>query len=341
MLTLLASLALLQTVGIGALPVRAAVTFDSPGARPDAILQSLKSGTSAMGELPGRRVAEPTPIVATVAGIDPERLGVWVELGHLEMIWRWLFPDKPKAMTFAKEASAVRLGLSRGDFEFMGPNDYLADAARGVAEHNRLSYDVVNIPWSRDPSDTVVEIERIKTLLSRLSDAAHGRPLYLVGHSWGSVLAREALERLAAEGHPVPVRRFVSFGSALGANRPLTWLFIRYHRLVHGLSWSAAKPQGVELWVNFWAASDPYSGVVPKADANVQVDPEVAPLVERIKRAGAGGIPWNIVERDLYALTNAGRWHGSYFNGFKASLASLRLEIAWDTPKLVVGALTP
>lgn len=309
---------------------------------PAAILQSLRSDAVDFETPSGRRVQEPPAIVATVAGITPERLGVGIELGQLEQLWRWMFPDKaPDTKRLAKEIAALRLGSMAADFAFMGPDDYLADAARAAGTRNHLTFEVANIPWSRDPSKTVAEITRVKALLKSLSESAGDRPIFLICHSWGSVLAHEALTRLAKEGHPVRVRRFVTFGSTLAPTRVFTWLFKRYHQLTHGVSWTVAKPPGVEVWINFWAANDYYSGPITAADTNVQVDTEVPPLIERLKQAARSGAPWNTVESDLFALTNAGRWHGSYFNGFKARLKSLNLNADWDTPQTVVGALTP
>lgn len=291
---------------------------------------------------PGQRVQEPPAIVATVAGIAPERLGVGVELGQLEALWRWMFPEKtPDTKRLAKDVAALRLGSFAADFAFMGPDDYLAEAARAAGQRNNLTFEVANLSWSRDPSRTVAEIARMKALLKSLSASAGDRPIILICHSWGSILAHEALTRLAAEGHPVRVRRFVTFGSSLAPTRLFVWLFKRYHQITHGVSWSVAKPPGVEVWINFWAAHDCYSGPINAADLNIQVDAEVPPLIERLRQAARSGAPWNTVEKDLFALTNAGRWHGSYFNGFKARLQSLNMDAHWDTPQTVVGALSP
>lgn len=316
--------------------------FDSHGGGAAPLLQVLRSDAGRAEAPAGRRVQEPAAIVATVAGITPGRLGVGIKLGQLEQLWRWLFPGQaPDGKALAKELAALRAANAAGDFAFMGPDDYLADAARAAGERNHLDFEVANIPWSRDPSKTVAEIESVKAMLRNLSQEAGARPLYLICHSWGSVLAHEALTRLAREGRPVRVRRFVTFGSTLAPTRVYTWLFKRYHQVTHGVSWTVAKPEGVEVWVNFWASNDPYSGPIKAADHNVQVDTGVPPLVVRLKQAARGGVPWNTVEKDLYALTNGGRWHGSYFNGFKARLEALKLDVGWDTPQTVVGALAP
>lgn len=341
-LTLTAAVLFCVPASHAAQPRAPRMEFDSRGGGTAALLKGLASEAGSADALPGRRVQEAPPIVATVPGIAPERLGVGVELGQLEALWRWLFPGQaPDSKLLAADVSAMGARSAAADFAFMGPDDYLADAARAAGDRNRLTFEVANIPWSRDPSNTVAEVESVKAMLTNLSRQAGGRPLYLVCHSWGSVLAHEALTRLAREGRPVRVRRFVTFGSTLQPSRVYTWLFKRYHQVTHGISWTVEKPEGVEVWLNFWAANDPYSGPIDVADLNVQVDTEVPPLIVRLKQAARAGASWNTVEKDLFSLTNAGRWHGSYFHGFKARLAALGLDVHWDTPQAVVGAITP
>lgn len=324
-------------------PARAggtSVSFDSRGAGPAAVLQALKSGTSGVPGVAGRPLAEGAPLIVTIPGIAPEHLGAGLELGHLEQLWRWLFPGRsPSMKALADERASLRPGRLAEDFGFMGPDDYVADAAREVSGRAGYSLEIVNIPWSRDPTKTRAEVAKLTVALRRISEEAGGRPVYLLCHSWGSVMVHEALWRLAAEGRPVPVRRFVSMGSSLVPARVFTWLFREYHRVVSGVSAPVRKPPGVEVWVNFWAGADPYSGSIPAADLNIRVDPDLPDLVRRVRETALHDTPWNTVEADLYALTNAGRWHGSYFHGFRAHLASLGLDVDWDVPQTVLTSL--
>ena len=152
-------------------------------------------------------------------------------------------------------------------------------------------------------------------------------------------MVHEALWRLAQDGRPVPVRRFVSMGSSLVPTRVFTWMFRQYHRVVSGVGAPVRKAPGVEVWVNFWGGADPYSGPIEAADANIRVDPGLPDLVRRVREAALHGVPWNTVEKDLFALTNAGRWHGSYFHGFSARVDSLGLDIDWDVPQDVLNGV--
>jgi pimeloyl-ACP methyl ester carboxylesterase len=163
----------------------------------------------------------------------------------------------------------------------------------------------------------------------RDDERTKGRPLYIVAHSWGTVLIHDALLRLDRKGETIEVRRLVTLGSPLVPHRLFVRLFKDFHDLANRLQRRITRPAGVREWVNLWAQWDPYSNAIAAADRNIQVDLQAQPYAARIKTM----IPTSgkdAVERDLHALRNAGDWHESYRRGFRAVLGTIGENVSWD-----------
>jgi hypothetical protein len=115
-----------------------------------------------------------------------------------------------------------------------------------------------------------------------------GKPLVVVGHSQGSVLACAAVG--AARGVPPDRLRLVTFGSPLGSLYAPTWPAYVPPLLAE----ARAKVGG---WAGFWRATDPIGAAVPGVDDRGPLDDprepssaeydEDRPLRERPLRVGA------------------------------------------------------
>lgn len=101
-----------------------------------------------------------------------------------------------------------------------------------------------------DPRKRCASEARLAAAIDRAR--AEGRPVILVGHSLGSVLA---YDYLSAQTDTAIVQRFVTLGSPIGAP------FLR--RLLIGDSSDApARPVGVKEWINLHNGQDPFGGPI-------------------------------------------------------------------------------
>jgi len=256
-----------------------------------------------------------------------------VTFSQILAIWRKLFPNQPPDEKLIRERLAklqdeMRLPTHKGEKR---PPNYVEIAMREAARRNGLDIEIVDFPWSRDPDDTEQAVVGFEQQLRALqsSPAARGRPLYIVAHSWGTVLIHEALMRLAEKGQAVEVQRFVSLGSPLVPSRIFIWIFKKIQNWEAHLQRNVSKPKGVRQWTNLWAGWDPYSNSIEAAEQNIRVDLPAVPYEARLKallhtpKAKAS-------RKDLGLLRKSGYWHFSYLLGFKVKLAALQEEISWD-----------
>lgn len=126
--------------------------------------------------------------------------------------------------------------------------------------------DVISFPWTGRFADTALAVEQAKgfiTLLVRKASNAQ-KPLVIVGHSWGSVLAYRALVELSKEGKikQGDVDQLITMGSPLFEENSDVRDFARPRA-----GWIGAAPTGltVRQWQNFYTEHDCLGGGVPEA----------------------------------------------------------------------------
>lgn len=312
--------------------------FDSPGSGIDGIILGIKRDSAASG-LPGDS-APVRPIIVTVSGLEMGELGMYLEFKHVLAAWKWLFPDKKVDEKFIRE-KLLEMHRERGDLEEAGagrgaqrpkkPENYLETDIKDALKRNELDAEVVHFSWSRDPEDTDQVADAFRERLSALDASAHaqGRPLYIIAHSWGSVLMHEAMSRLEAAGGRVEVRRFVTLGSPLVPENTLVWIFREVEKLKERLQRKVEKPRSVGLWVNLWAKLDENSNEVSAADENVRVDLVAVPYQERLT-ALLKTPKKKLAAKDLSTLNDSNHWHDAYRKGFYASFEALEETVAWE-----------
>ena len=325
----------------------APVGFDSPGSAITALLTTIKEASFLADHAvppagPGRPVK---PVVLAVSGITAEEISILgIELKDILRIWKELFPGKPppdeeRLRQRIAELKSIR---KRADASVKRAQNYVEQDLRESARRNHLDLDIINFPWSRDPKDTETAVNDLKRELLALRDSpsTRGQPLYIVAHSWGSILVHEALIRLEKEGQVVEVQRLVTLGSPLVPHKIWLWAFKEINNVEEHLQRRIVKPRGVRRWVNLWAELDPYSNSITAADENVRVDWGAAPYMTLL-RALCKSPEEKTVQQDLDVLSNSIRWHFAYLNGFQAALQTLHQTVFWDIPQKDIALILP
>ncbi|PIP84428.1 MAG: hypothetical protein CO113_18475 [Elusimicrobia bacterium CG_4_9_14_3_um_filter_62_55] len=312
----------------------ASASFDAPGRPLAATLQTLRESATRPPEppsVPANTVLR--PIVLAISGVHPGELGVGLEFRHLLAMWKWLFPDEePDEKRLHAELDLLRMEMDalRPDGSVGDPGrNYIEESMREAATRRRLSVDVEGFSWSRDPGDSRDSGNRLRGTLSALGARAQGRPIYLVAHSWGTLLAHDALLQLAREGRPVAIERMVTMGSPLVPVNLVTRVFGRGGSIEEALQKRVAKPMGVARWINLYSIHDPYAGTVSAADKNIRVDSRVDAYEQRLTELLDAGADPAAVGEDLKRLKNPFSWHSSYFGSFQAKLQLLGEDLRW------------
>jgi pimeloyl-ACP methyl ester carboxylesterase len=324
------------------------INFDGPGTSIDQLVLSLKADASS----PNTAAAPPVgqgravkPIVVAVSGLDMQDIEFCgLKFKDLINIWKKLFPGRPPT---AKELHQAfqEFREAMPQFKLKGVlrvDNYLELALQDSAKRNGLDLDIVNFPWSRDPKDTdkVADDFAQKLLVLRDSPETSGQPLFIVAHSWGTILIHEALVRLDKKKQTVLVERLVTLGSPLVPQREWVWIYVKMCDIGDHIHSGAAKPRGVRRWENLWAGLDPFSNAIAAADLNIRVDQPAASYQKRLQDL-LKTIQRKLAKKDLDTLQNAGSWHFSYLYGFQAKLESLHEDVSWDIPQKEVADILP
>lgn len=211
------------------------------------------------------------------------------------------------------------------------PDNYLElklQELPGYADHNLV---ILPFAWSRDPADSKKTLPELQARIIEVYDTykASGRPVYILAHSWGSMLAHTALHRVGQVRPDVRIEKLITAGSPLVPANIVAKLFVKLEVKKEGLEKRVSKPAIVGTWRNFWAARDAYSNAIPAADSNYQADS----AVENLEPVLINLILHNKLlkkeaRRDLFKIRDIKAWHGSYFFDYKASLKSIGKEIS-------------
>jgi hypothetical protein len=333
--------------------VPAGAAFDSQGPAIDQILATIKedAASPASSVPPAGPARAVRPIVITVSGLDWHNVGILgIKVKYLIKIWTELFPGQPHPSEKELIARMSELEPDEADpadedalrAQEQKAQDYLAIALRDSAQKNHLDLDVIDFPWSYDPLYTNGAISNFETKLLALRDdpTTCGQPLYIVAHSWGTVLMYEALTRLQRKGQVIEVQRFVTLGSPLVPHKLWTLVFKEISDIEHHLQRRVTKPKGVRKWINLWADHDYFSNSVSAADENIRVDQDAKPFEDELKPL-LKSPQHKAAKHDLSVLHNSRKWHASYWFGFQAALNSLGQTVDWDIPQKDLSLILP
>ncbi len=296
---------------------------------PDPLLDELKP----MNDQP--------PVIITVIGIRFDEVG-WgpLEPGQFIRLFHLFFPNKRLDETGLKKAftdynKQFDFLYEGGDFHpeqaaTRMPNNSIETALEKLPEYASGKMTIVPFKWSRDPEETdkvvPVFVEKLAAVYDQYKGT--GRPIYILAHSWGTVLMHETMHRLEKIRPDVRIDKFITIGSPLVPGNAVIKLFMAIEVTGEHLQKAVTKPAILSHWKNVWSSRDPFSNAINAADENLQVDASVEKVEPALKKL----ILFNsslrmLAKNDFLKIINIDSWHSSYLFDFHASLESIDKDI--------------
>ncbi|MCM2267076.1 MAG: hypothetical protein NDI60_04795 [Elusimicrobiales bacterium] len=299
--------------------------------------------------LPRQAVAEATdrlngldPVVITISGLRFGEIGFGsAELRNVLRVVRFFFRNKdvteddiangivsfsPRYFFAEDEEDADADSRDQARLE----DNYLEKKLQEIPGYEDRDVIVVPFRWSRDPGDTKPTLPALQARITEVYDTYKdsGRPIYILAHSWGSVMVHTALHRVARQRPDVRIDKLITAGSPLVPANFVVKIFLKIEKLNEGLERRVTKPANVGVWRNIWAMRDAYSNAIPAADTNFQADAEVENLEPTlIQLILHNKLLKKQARKDLFKMRDIKAWHGAYFFDYKAELKSLQKEI--------------
>lgn len=310
----------------------------SPGAAYAACFAGAGPCAGAEAAVPAPEPAPPAPLAArrpvviSIVGVDFAELGIGkLELAYFKKIIEHFKPgQKLDENLFAagissigEDAAMEETYLKQPGEKF--PDDYLDARLAEVLPGEK--YEIVPLRWSRDPDESEAAVPLIETEIKRIFAAAkaQGRPVYLVAHSWGTILAHTALHRLAVSSSEVRVDKLITLGSPLVPGHWWLELFLKLQINAGQLQQFVAKPANTAYWVNLWARNDFFSNEIRAADRNLLEDDWTLKLEQQVKLAAQ--LDHSLRDdavRDLFFLKSLKTWHFAYIYDFQVYLKTIK-----------------
>jgi len=284
------------------------------------------------------------PVVITVPGLKFGEIG-WgpFELKHFFNIFHKLFPASKleeadvinSFVSFNRSYFFLNDGETVADLEAATPqrampDNYLEMKLKDIPGYENHDIRIAPFDWSRDPGDTEATIPMLEKLIAATYDQykGTGRPVYILAHSWGSVLTHQALHNLAVSRPDVKIDRLITAGSPLIPANFVVKIFMKVEMDKEHLLKAVSKPANVVAWHNIWATRDAYSNSIPAADTNYQTDANVEDVEPTlINLILHNKLLTKEARSDLFKIRDIKAWHASYFYDFKAELVSINKEI--------------
>ena len=280
------------------------------------------------------------PVVVTVPGLKFGEIG-WgpFELSHILKLVTHFYPKEISEADIVNGLVSFNPrylfpeseGVSTPDELARMPDNYLEMKLHEIPGYESHNVVIEPFNWSRDPGDSKATVIQLQARIEQIYDQykATGRPIYVLAHSWGSVLAHTALHRVAAERPDVRIDKLITAGSPLVPGNLVVRMFVKLEVAKEDLEKKVSKPANVSVWRNIWAMRDAYSNDIPAADSNFQADA----AVENVEPTLINLILHNKLlkkeaRKDLFKIRDIKAWHGSYFYDYKAELNSIQKEIS-------------
>jgi hypothetical protein len=279
------------------------------------------------------------PVVITVAGLRFDEIGPGkLELGFILRIIRRFFPGKSvdeavlagELESFNEEHFMLEDGEEPASEKIKLPDDYLEQRIREYPACAAAGVTVIPFHWSRDPDDTDKVVPVFMEKLAEVhAEYAGRRPIYVLAHSWGSMLMHETLHRLSRTRPDIVIDRLITTGSPLVPSNPVIGIFVKIGIKKEDLEKKASHPANVLQWRNIWSGRDPYSNEIKPADLNVRVDGEVENVEPTLIDLILHNKPLRKeAKSDLWRIRDIKKWHFSYLGDFSAVLKSIEKEIS-------------
>ncbi|HAT73158.1 MAG TPA: hypothetical protein DCS63_10120 [Elusimicrobia bacterium] len=274
-------------------------------------------------------MAATKPVVISIVGVEFTEIGLGkLELAYFQGIVDHFKPGKVlDEDMFASCIASVGAEAETSGVYSRFPDDYLDANLRAVLPAGK--YELVPVRWSRDPDESDVAVPIVEKEIKRIFAAAksEGRPVYLVAHSWGTVLAHTVLHRLAVASPEVRIEKLITLGSPLVPGHWWLNIFMKLQINAGHLQQHVTKPANVGYWVNLWAKNDFFSNEILAADKNGLQDDWTVKVEEQINLAA--DLDHSLRDdaiRDLFFLKNLKNWHFAYIYDFKLFSKTLRKD---------------
>ncbi|KAF0125312.1 MAG: hypothetical protein FD189_1734 [Elusimicrobia bacterium] len=298
-------------------------------------------GTCEAPALPDAMASEgAAPVVITVAGLKFDKIGPGkLNLGLLLRVIRRFFPGKSvDEAVLAGEVESFNTDhfmLDEGEEPASEgavaklPDDYMEVRVREFPDCAAAGVTVIPFHWSRDPDDTDKIVPAFMEKLAGVHAEYGGRrPIYVLAHSWGSMLMHETLHRLSRTRPDIMIDRFITTGSPLVPSNPVIGIFVKIGIKKEDLEKHASRPVNVGQWRNIWSGRDPYSNEIKPADLNVRVDSGVENVEPTLIDLILNNKPLRKeAKSDLWRIRDIKKWHFSYLGDFSTVLRSIEKEI--------------
>ncbi len=287
------------------------------------------STTLASVAIPAAPAPQPAQkaVVISIVGVNFTKIGFGkLESARINEITEHFNPGaRQNENLFSSDLNGIEEAAWTSGQETKYPDDYLDSNLAKILP--REEYEIVPVRWSRDPEDSVAAVllveNAIKTVFAEAR--AEGRPVYVVAHSWGTVLAHTALNRLAASNPEVRIDKLITMGSPLVPGYWWLNIFMKHEITCGQLQSYVAKPANTAYWLNVWARSDLFSNLIAAADRNLLEDDWTAPVEAQVKlSAEADHSLRDAALLDLFFLKNPKTWHFAYVFDFQAFMRTLQ-----------------
>lgn len=111
---------------------------------------------------------------------------------------------------------------------------------------------VVSFTWTRNLWDTEDAVQKLYEQIKDYNNT--NRPVIVLSHSWGTVLAYIALKTH----NDIYIDKLITLGSPLDSNDPVLYEYIRgiwFNK--YGIAYQVSKPDNIKEWHNYWSLCDP------------------------------------------------------------------------------------
>jgi len=313
------------------------ISFDSPsGLAANKILQDADLNFPVIVPVPSAPVLSLSEtrnaVIVTVCGLNFGEIGVGIELRNLKWLIKIFFPSKLSKLDYAMpmaETASKELALSSAPRSH--PDNYL-DATLAAALNNagHTSYDILPFRWDRDVDHSDRTIIGFKNKLSEAyaRAAEQNKPVYVIAHSWGSVLMHETLHRLEVEKSRVKIAKLITTGSPLMPRSKMMRVLMFIGISKEHFQRRIEKPDTVGEWINLWAKRDTISNEISTADANIRIDTDLDIYEARVKQLLNSPSLAKEAAKDLKAINDSK--HFIYTSGFHYNIKSLNEQVDID-----------
>jgi len=256
-------------------------------------------------------IANSDVVLLCARGLSFSRFGYGIELRHIKGVIKHL-SGKDTYVSNKKGLEQYLQVLRQADpyaydQPLYIPDSYLGDFLKARIAETGKKYAVVPLDWSRDADDSVRQSQLIDDWIEQAyaMAAKYNKPVYIVAHSWGSVLTYSVLNRMVARKSPVQIQKFVTMGSPLRPSAFWMKAAVDVGLASMGLDLKVRKPENVKSWVNLWALRDRISNAIPAADLNIRVDEDADAYRSKLRK---------IIDAHFYA--KHGRKSKELLNGY-------------------------